>query len=60
MKVKTVEEMLMGPKHKVAEGCAIFDTVTEEFITDENEIQRSPSVRKDETINNKKTAQVCK
>ena len=38
MKVKTVEEMLMGPKHKVGERCAIFDPVTEELITDENEI----------------------
>ena len=38
MKVKTVKEMLLGPKHKVAERCAIFDPVTEELITDENEI----------------------
>ena len=37
MKVKTVEQMLMGPKHKVAERCAISDPVTEELITDENE-----------------------
>ena len=28
----------MGPKHKAAERCAIFDPVTEELITDENEI----------------------
>ena len=38
MKVKKVEETLMGPKHKAAERCAIFDPVTEELITDENEI----------------------
>ena len=38
MKVKTVGEVLMGPKHKAAERCAIFDPVTEELITDENEI----------------------
>ena len=28
----------MGPKHKAPERCAIFDPVTEEMITDENEI----------------------
>ena len=28
----------MGPKHKPAERCAIFDPVTNELITDENEI----------------------
>ena len=28
----------MGPKHKAAERCTIFDLVTEELITDENEI----------------------
>ena len=28
----------MGPKHKAAERCAIFDPVTNELITDENEI----------------------
>ena len=39
MKVKKVEETLMGPKHKAAERCAIFDPVTEELITDENKIQ---------------------
>ena len=38
MKVKKVEETLMGPKHKAPERCAIFDPVTEELITDENEI----------------------
>ena len=37
MKVKKVEETLIGPKHKVPERCAIFDPVTEELITDENE-----------------------
>ena len=28
----------MGPKHKPAEWCAIFDPVTKELITDKNEI----------------------
>ena len=28
----------MGPKHKIPERCAIFDPVTKELITDENEI----------------------
>ena len=28
----------MGPKHKAAERCAIFDPVTDELITDGNEI----------------------
>ena len=28
----------MGPKHKAAERCNILDPVTEELITDENEI----------------------
>ena len=40
MKVKKVEETLMGPKHKAAERCAIFDPVTEELITDENKNSR--------------------
>ena len=38
MKVKKLEETLMGPKHKAPERCAILDPVTEELITDENEI----------------------
>ena len=38
MKIKKIEETLMGPKHKIPERCAIFDSVTEELITDENEI----------------------
>ena len=38
MKVKQVDEVLRGPKHKVPERTAIFDPKTEEFITDENEI----------------------
>ena len=38
MKVKKVDEVLRGPKHKVPERCAIFDPKTEELITDENEI----------------------
>ena len=28
----------MGPKHKPAERCTIYDPVTNELITDENEI----------------------
>ena len=28
----------MGPKHKPAERCAIFDPATNELMTDENEI----------------------
>ena len=38
MKVKKVDKVLRGPKHKVPERCAIFDTKTEELITDENKI----------------------
>ena len=38
MKVKKVEETLMGPKHKAPERFAIFDPVTEGLITDENYI----------------------
>ena len=38
MKIKKVEETLMGPKHKIPERCAIFDPITEELITDENKI----------------------
>ena len=38
MKVKKVDEVLRGPKHKVPERCAIFDPKTEELITDENKI----------------------
>ena len=38
MKIKKVEETLMGQKHKIPELCAIFSPVTEELITDENEI----------------------
>ena len=38
MKVKIVDEVLRGPKHKVPERTAIFDPKTEELITDENEI----------------------
>ena len=36
MKVKKVEETLMGPKHKASEMCAIFDPITEELIKDKN------------------------
>ena len=38
MKVKQVDKVLRGPKHKVPERCVIFDPKTEELITDENEI----------------------
>ena len=38
MKVKKVEETLIGSKHKATERCTIFDPVTEELITDESEI----------------------
>ena len=38
MKIKKVEVTLMGPKHKIPERCAIFDPITEELITDKNEI----------------------
>ena len=38
MEAKKEEETLMGPKHKAAERWAIFDPVTEELITDKNEI----------------------
>ena len=38
MKVKKVDKVLWGPKHKIPERCAIFDPKTEELITDENEI----------------------
>ena len=37
-KIQRVGEIIMGPKHKPAERCAIFDPVTNELITDENEI----------------------
>ena len=38
MKVKIVDEVLRGTKHKVTERTAIFDPKTEELITDKNEI----------------------
>ena len=38
MKVKIVDEVLRGPKHKVLERTEIVDPKTEELITDENEI----------------------
>ena len=38
MKVKIVDEVLRGPKHKVPERTAIFDPKTEELITDETKI----------------------
>ena len=37
MKIKIVDKVLRGPKHKVPERTAIFDPKTEELITDENE-----------------------
>ena len=36
MKIKIVDEVIMGPKHKVPERTAIFDPQTEELLTDEN------------------------
>ena len=33
MKVKKVDKVLRGPKHKVPERCAIFDPKKEELIT---------------------------
>ena len=38
MKIKIVDKVIMGPKHKVPERTAIFDPQTEELLTDENEI----------------------
>ena len=38
MKIKIVDKVIMGPKHKVPERTAIFDPQTEESFTDENEI----------------------
>ena len=37
-KIQRVGEVIIEPKHKPAERCAIFDPVTNELITDENEI----------------------
>ena len=37
-KIQKVGEFIIGPKHKPAEGMAIFNPVTNELITDENEI----------------------
>ena len=34
LKVKIVDKVLRGPKHKVPERTAIFDPKTEELITD--------------------------
>ena len=38
MKIKIVDEVIMGPKHKVPERTALFDPKTAELLTDENEI----------------------
>ena len=38
MKMKIVDEDILGPKHKVLERTAIFDPQTEELLADENEI----------------------
>ena len=38
MKVKIVDKVLRGPKHKVPERTAIFDPKTEDLKTDENKI----------------------
>ena len=35
MKIKKIEETLMGPKHKITERSAIFDPVTKELKIDE-------------------------
>ena len=37
-KIKTVGEIIIGPKRKPAERMAIFDPVIDELITDENKI----------------------
>ena len=38
MKIKIVNEVIMGPKHKVPERTALFDPKTAELLTDKNEI----------------------
>ena len=38
MKIKIVDKVIMGPKHKVPERTALFDPKTAELLTDENEI----------------------
>ena len=38
MKIKIVNEVIMGPKHKVPERTVLFDPKTAELLTDENEI----------------------
>ena len=38
MKIGVVDTLLYGPKHKKRERAAIFDPITAELLTDENEI----------------------
>ena len=38
LSMKIVDEVIMGPKHKVPERTALFDPNTAELLTDENEI----------------------
>ena len=38
MKIKIVDEVIRGPKHRAPERTAIFDPKTAELLTDENEI----------------------
>ena len=38
MKIKIVDEVIRGPKHKAPERTALFDPKTAELLTDKNEI----------------------
>ena len=38
MKIKVVDEVIRGPKHKARERTALYDPKTSELLTDENEI----------------------
>ena len=38
MKIKIVDEVIRGPKHKAPERTALFDPKTAELLTDENKI----------------------
>ena len=38
MKIRVVDEVIRGPKHKARERTALFDPKTSELLTDENEI----------------------
>ena len=46
MKVKQVDEVLRGPKHKVPERTAIFDPKTEELTKNKMAEQDLPEVSK--------------